>query len=82
MCWTTMAAGRPARRAAAATVAGVGSRVRASTSTRTGRRPACRMGATAPQKVRLGVSTAAPGASRSARTASSIAAVPDDTTTT
>ena len=61
MCWMIMAAGRPARRAACATVAGVGKNVSASTSTRTGRRPACRMGATAPQNVRLGVSTGGPG---------------------
>ena len=82
MCWMTMAPGRPARRAAAATVSGVGSSLPASTSTRIGRRPACTMAATAPQNVRLGVSTVAPAGRCSARSAISRAAVPEETATT
>ena len=51
-------------------------------STSTGRYPACTIAATAPENVRLGVSTGAPGSSRSARRLSSIAWVQEATVTT
>ena len=60
MCWTTMAAGRPARRTASATVPEWAGRYpRPRRPGPAAGRPA-RSAATAPQKVRLGVSTAAP----------------------
>ena len=80
MCWTTIA-DAPHRAAAAATWSGRGMRVIGSTSTRTGLSLAWRMAWTAPQKVIVGVSTAAPSGRCRARSDSSMAAVQELTAT-
>jgi hypothetical protein len=76
-----MASTPPARLAAAAQAGAVEQSVTGSTSASTGSRPAWTIACTAPQKVIVEVSTLAPRGSRSARSASSIAAVQEATAT-